>query len=152
MKSLEDVHFLCHQNVDHIKVRFAMLFKVYHMRYDSRLTGACFYYVSNRPSTKNRINEEIQELVQFLVEENVAMVVKLEEEVQVKLQMLENKIKNIRQKTQTISSNITVIKKDLQLEDIKFLKVGILSFFIYLFISVHFLFIAFCITKINSVI
>ncbi|MCI4391285.1 hypothetical protein PGIGA_G00132460 [Pangasianodon gigas] len=73
---------------------------------------------------KNQMNVEIQELVQFLMAENVAMVSKLEEEVQEKLQTVENKIKNIRQKKQSILSTIEVIKNDLQSEDIKFLKVA----------------------------
>ncbi|XP_034153841.2 zinc-binding protein A33-like [Pangasianodon hypophthalmus] len=96
MKSLEDLQFHCHQNVDHIKQQAEYI--------------------------KNQMNVEIQELVQFLMAENVAMVSKLEEEVQEKLQSVENKIKNIRQKKQSISRTIGVIKNDLQSEDIKFLK------------------------------
>ncbi|XP_060756927.1 zinc-binding protein A33-like isoform X2 [Neoarius graeffei] len=93
-KSLEEVHFHCHQNVDHIKAEYIT----------------------------NQINEKIQELVQFLIEENAAMLKKLEEEMQEKLQTLENKMKNVRQRIKATSSIVRVIKKDLQAEDVIFLK------------------------------
>ncbi|XP_058232296.1 zinc-binding protein A33-like [Hemibagrus wyckioides] len=96
MKTLEDVQFHCDQNIDHIKQQAEYI--------------------------KNRINVEIQELVQFLMEEKEDTMSKLDMEVRQKLQTTENRIKNNKQTTRVISSAIGRIKGELKSENIRLVK------------------------------
>ncbi|XP_053466918.1 zinc-binding protein A33-like [Ictalurus furcatus] len=96
MKSLQDVQFHCHQNIDHIKQQAEYI--------------------------RNQIKEAFKKLRQFLQKENRAMMTQLKKDEQQKTKNLESKIEQINREIQSLSDTIKDIKKKIEFEDIKFLK------------------------------
>ncbi|GAA6103515.1 zinc-binding protein A33-like [Tachysurus ichikawai] len=96
MQSLKDAQFHCNQNVAHIKQQAEYI--------------------------KNQIKEEFKKLRQFLQKENRTLMNQLKKDEQEKTQSLENKIEQMNQEIKSLSDTIQDIRKELESEDIKFVK------------------------------
>ncbi|XP_026865341.1 tripartite motif-containing protein 35-like [Electrophorus electricus] len=96
VRNLQEARFNCYQKVDHIKQQAQ--------------------YV------RNRTEKEFDKLHQFLQKEHRAIVTKLKEEVQLKTQMLEKDIAIMNKEARSLSKTINEISKELECEDVKFIK------------------------------